>query len=83
MTATQTMEVVCGIFKNMKVVMGGTETFCLTVPSLCPLFVFLDGKVSMDLIQDSLGMISSDLKLSITNCRCQLKCKRYRMIGTR
>lgn len=27
MTATQTMEIVHGLFENMKVVMDGTETF--------------------------------------------------------
>jgi hypothetical protein len=32
MTATQTMEVVYGLFNNMKVVMDGTETWLL-IPS--------------------------------------------------
>jgi hypothetical protein len=32
MTATQTMEVVYGLFNNMKVVMDGTE-HCLTFPA--------------------------------------------------
>jgi hypothetical protein len=33
MTATQTMEVVYGLFNNMKVVMNGRETFALVFPS--------------------------------------------------
>lgn len=33
MTATQTMEVVYGLFNNMKVVMNGGETFSLISPS--------------------------------------------------
>ncbi len=33
MTATQTMEVVYGLFNNMKVVMNGRETFALIFPS--------------------------------------------------
>ena len=33
MTATQTMEVVYGLFNNMKVVMNGRETFSLISPS--------------------------------------------------
>jgi hypothetical protein len=33
MTATQTMEVVYGLFNNMKVVMNGRETFSLIFPS--------------------------------------------------
>jgi hypothetical protein len=38
-TATQTMEVVCGLFKNMKVVMNGMEMLLdifFTVLTLCP-----------------------------------------------
>jgi hypothetical protein len=34
MTATQTMEVVYGLFNNMKVVMDGTEML-INVPSVC------------------------------------------------
>jgi hypothetical protein len=61
MTATQTMEVVCGIFKNMTVVMDGTETVFLTVHSLCPLFVPLDGKASINNVREALSMINSHL----------------------
>jgi hypothetical protein len=61
MTATQTMEVVYGLFKNMKVVMDGTETF-LDIPStVCLLFPLLDGKASIKNVREALGMISFHL----------------------
>ena len=39
MTATQTMEVVYGLFNNMKVVMDGTE-ICLTFLLNCAKYLF-------------------------------------------
>jgi hypothetical protein len=39
MTATLTMEVVCGLFRNMEEVMNGTETLLdisFSVPTVCP-----------------------------------------------
>ena len=59
MTATQTMEVVYGLFNNMKVVMDGAE-HCLTFPSLYVEICPLDGKASIDNIREALGMISLD-----------------------
>ena len=79
MTATQTMEVVYGLFKNMKVVMNGTETLLDISFTMYPLFVLLDGKSSIDDIRKALGMMISDLKMRIADHRCQLKYKRYRM----
>ena len=38
-TATQTMEVVYGLFNNMKIVMDGTEN-CLTSPLHCAEYLF-------------------------------------------
>jgi len=61
MTATQTMEIVYGLFKNMKVVMDGTEAFLNISFTVCWMFVLLDGKASIDNIREALGMISSDL----------------------
>ena len=62
MTATQTMEVVYGLFNNMKVVMNGRETFILISPSqFAECFPRLDGKASIDHIREALGMISSVL----------------------
>ena len=61
MTATQTMEVVNGLFKNMRVVMDGTEMLLgisFSVPTVCP----LDGKASIENIHDALGMISQIYK---------------------
>ena len=57
MTATQTMEVVYGLFNNMKVVMNGRETFAL-IFTVCQMFPLLDGKASIDNIREVLGMIS-------------------------
>jgi hypothetical protein len=59
-TATQTMDVVYGLFNNMKVVMDGMETLLDISSTVCLLFV-LDGKASMDNIQKALGAISSNL----------------------
>ena len=56
MTATQTMEVVYGLFNNMKVVMDGTEVLLdisFSVLIVCP----LDGKASIVDIREALGMI--------------------------
>ena len=61
MTATQTMEVVYGLFNNMKVVMDGTETLLDISFTVCSLFVLLDGKASIDNIREALGMINSNL----------------------
>jgi hypothetical protein len=83
MTATQTMEVVYGLFNNMKVVMDGTKTLLDISFRVCLLFV-LDGKTSLDNIREALGMISLGLRKSIVaDRRFQLQCKRYRMISTR
>ena len=59
MTATQTMEVVYGLFDNMKVVMDGTEHclhFLHSMLNVCP----SDGKASIDSIRGALGMINLD-----------------------
>ena len=61
MTATQTMEVVYGLFNNMKVVMDGTETLLDISLTECSLSVLLDGKASIDNIREALGMINSNL----------------------
>jgi hypothetical protein len=61
MTATQTMEVVYGLFNNMKVVMDGMETLLDISITRCLLSVLLDGKASIDNIREALGMMSSDL----------------------
>jgi hypothetical protein len=61
MTATQTMEVVYGLFNNMKVVMDSTETLLDISFTVRSTFVLLDGKASIDNIREALGMISSDL----------------------
>jgi hypothetical protein len=58
MTATQTMEVVYGLFNNMKVVMDGAETL-LDIPFSVYLSLSLDGKASIDNIREALGTISS------------------------
>jgi hypothetical protein len=58
MTATQTMEVVYGLFNNMKVVMMVRKRL-LDISS--QLFSPLDGKASIDHIREALGMISSVL----------------------
>ena len=58
MTATQTMDVVYGLFNNMMVVMDGMETLLDISSTVCLLFV-LDGKTSIDNIREALGMISS------------------------
>ena len=60
MTSTQTMEVVYGLFNNMKAVMDGTGMLLDISFTVCLLFV-LDGKTSIDNIQEALGMISLDL----------------------
>ena len=61
MTATQTMEVVYGLFKNVKVVMDGTITLLSFHSQCCLLSVLLDGKASINSIREALGMINSDL----------------------
>ena len=59
-TATQTMEVVYGLFKNMKVVMNGTKML-FDVSLVCLPVVPLDGKTSINSIRENLGMMSLDL----------------------
>ena len=59
MTATQTMEVVYGLFNNMKVVMDGMETL-IDIPFSVLNVALLDGKASIDNFREALGMISSD-----------------------
>jgi hypothetical protein len=62
MTATQTMEVVYGLFNNMKLVMNGRETFPLNISfTVCRMFSLLDGKASIDNIREALGMLCSVL----------------------
>ena len=60
LTATQTMEVVYGLFKNMKVVMDGTETL-LNISFNVPIACLLDGKSSINNLQQALGTISLHL----------------------
>jgi hypothetical protein len=55
------MEVVYGLFENMKLVMDGTETFLDISFIACLLFVLLGGKASIDNIREALSMISSHL----------------------
>ena len=54
-TAAQTLEVVYGLFQNMRVVMDGEK-----IKSACNLilstFFVLDGKASVDCVRDALGM---------------------------
>jgi hypothetical protein len=59
MTAAQTMEVVYGLFNNMKTVMDGTETLLDMFFAAYRVFVFLDGKASIDNIRGALGMTCS------------------------
>ena len=56
-TATQTLEVVYGLMKNIKVVMDGARTF----PVLMMLYECCssDGNVVMDAVHQTLGMSSS------------------------
>jgi hypothetical protein len=59
MTAAQTMEVVYGLFNNMKTVMDGTETLLDISFAVYRRFVLLDGKASIDNIRGALGMTGS------------------------
>jgi hypothetical protein len=61
MTAAQTMEIVYGLFNNMKVVMDGTETLLDISFTVCQTYFFSDGKASIDNIREALGMINLDL----------------------
>ena len=61
MTAAQTMEIVYGLFNNMKVVMDGTETLLDISFTVCLTYFFSDGKASIDNIREALGMITLDL----------------------
>ena len=56
-TATQTLEVVYGLMKNIKVVMDGARTFpvLMMLYECCP----SDGNVVMDAVHQTLGMSSS------------------------
>ena len=56
-TATQTLEVVYGLMKNIKVVMDGARTFPVLIMlyECCP----SDGNVVMDAVHQTLGMSSS------------------------
>jgi hypothetical protein len=60
-TADQTLEVVYGLIKNMKVVIDGKKTSYLTcfLPAV-ELFP-LDGKASIDNIRDVLGKFVGDI----------------------
>ena len=61
MTATQTMEVVYGLFKNLKAVMDGTEMLLVVFFVPCLLLILLDGESSLANIRAALGMINSDI----------------------
>ncbi len=61
MTAAQTMEIVYGLFNNMKVVMDGTETLLDISLTVRQAYFFSDGKASIDNIREALGMINLDL----------------------
>jgi hypothetical protein len=84
MTATQTLEVVNGLFKDMKIVTGGMETLLnISIFIMYLIFVLSGGMASTNDIRDALGMISLDSELYIimTDCWCKLQCKkRYQMI---
>ena len=56
-TATQTLEVVYGLMKNIKVVMDGARTFpvLMMLYECCP----SDGNVVMDGVHQTLGMFNS------------------------
>ena len=56
-TATQTLEVVYGLMKNIKVVMDGALTFpvLMMLYKCCP----SDGNVVMDAVHQTLGMFNS------------------------
>ena len=60
MAATQIMEVVLGLFNNMKMVMDGTEV-SLDLSSSVLYSLLQDGRTSINDIRDSLRMISSNL----------------------
>ena len=63
MTATQTLEIVNGLFKDMNLVINGMETL-LDIFIFSVLNVVLSGeKASMNNIIEALGMISSDSEL--------------------
>ena len=70
-TATQTLEIVYDLFKNMSVVMDGTETLLEIMYTICLQSALLDGKASINNIQATLGMVSSYLEKSITHRGCQ------------
>src|SRR5712675_1363361 len=55
MTVAQTLEVVHGVFDNMKVVMAGTQTLLVAIKRLT---VRIDGKASTEGIRQALGMFS-------------------------
>jgi hypothetical protein len=80
MTAAQTMEVVYGLFNNMKTVMDGTETLLDISFAVYRVFVLLDGKASIDNIRGALGMTGSWSLTIIADRRCQLKCNRYQRV---
>ena len=61
MTATQTMEIVYGLFNNLKVVMDGMETLLDVSAQYSEFLSFSDGKASIDHIREALGMICSDM----------------------
>ena len=83
MTATQTLEIVNGLFWDMNMFIGGMETLLdIFTFIVYRMFVLSGGKASMDNIREALGMISSDFELymDIADRRCKLQCKkRYRM----
>ena len=56
MTAAQTMEVVHGLFNNMKEVMDGMYIFQQRAVGRCLMFSHIDGRMSIDNIREALGM---------------------------
>jgi len=56
MTAVQTMEVVHGLFNNMKEVMDGMYIFQQRAVVRCLMFARIDGRMSIDNIREALGM---------------------------
>ncbi|KAH9957397.1 hypothetical protein BC827DRAFT_1138077 [Russula dissimulans] len=59
MTAAQTMEVVHGLFNNMKGVMDGMYIFQDRTVARRLIFPHIDGKMSIDNIREALGMLYS------------------------
>jgi len=57
LAAAQTMEVVYGLFNNMKVVMDGTVTLLGMSFTVSKPFSLIDGKASIDNIREALSTV--------------------------